>query len=91
MEASEADDSIRLGTLRRAAEALDGRLVYAIVPTAPLESVVDKRAREVAEREVESIRQTMRLENQLEGASDEHDLVDELAQDLKASRRLWRD
>jgi predicted DNA-binding mobile mystery protein A len=43
-EGAEGDGSIRLATLRRAAEAMDCRLVYGLVPTAPLEEVVLRRA-----------------------------------------------
>src|SRR6266536_2474002 len=54
-EASEADGSIRLDSLRRAAEALDCALVYAIVPNSSLEEIVDHRAHEVARRQVERV------------------------------------
>lgn len=91
MERSEADGSIRLETLRRAAEALDCELVYALVPKASLEQVVDERARLLAQRTTDIARQTMALEDQTVGAEDEALLVDELARELKSSGRLWVD
>jgi predicted DNA-binding mobile mystery protein A len=91
MERSEADGSIRLETLRRAAAALDCELVYALVPRASLEEVVDQRARSLARRTAEITRRTMSLEDQLGGADDEASLVDELADELKSSGRLWVD
>ena len=91
IETSEAEDSIRLGTLRRAAEALDSTLVYAFVPNSSLEETVERRARTVAERDVSRTRQTMLLEDQLGGAGDANRLVDELAEAAKNSRGLWRD
>jgi predicted DNA-binding mobile mystery protein A len=91
MERSEADGSIRLETLRRAAEELDCTLVYALVPNGSLEAIVDRRAHEVAREGARRVRQTMLLEDQLvDDSIDEERLVDELAEELKASRHLWR-
>jgi predicted DNA-binding mobile mystery protein A len=90
MERSEADGSIRLDTLRRAAEALDCRLVYALVPNQSLEETVDRRARELAAEELGRVRNTMALEDQAVDAGDDDWLVDELVDELKKSRRLWR-
>jgi predicted DNA-binding mobile mystery protein A len=65
LEASEASGTITLNTLRKAAAALNGRLVYAIVPdAASLEDMVNQRAREIALRDIARIAQTMRLEDQ---------------------------
>lgn len=90
LEASEADGSIQLETLRRAAEALDCSLVYALVPNGSLEETVDRRARQIALRDVERVRQTMLLEDQGGGAEDEERLVAELAREAKRSPSLWR-
>jgi predicted DNA-binding mobile mystery protein A len=64
LERSEAQGSIRLSTLRRAAEALDCTLVYAIVPRRPLQEMVRDRARARARRELGYIDRTMELEDQ---------------------------
>jgi predicted DNA-binding mobile mystery protein A len=90
MERSEADGSIRLETLRRAAGALNCRLVYALVPNEPLEETVDRRAHEVAANELGRVHHTMLLEDQAVEPAPDDALVDELAEDLKNSRRLWR-
>ena len=91
MERSEVDGSIRLETLRRAAEALDCTLVYALVPNDSLEEIVDRRAHQVATEQAGRVRQTMLLENQLvDDSLDKERLVDELADELKGSRHLWR-
>jgi predicted DNA-binding mobile mystery protein A len=91
LERSEADGSIRLESLRRAAEALDCTLVYALVPSDSLEEIVDRRAHDVALQEAERVRHTMLLEDQLVDESlDKERHVDELAEELKNSRRLWR-
>ncbi len=91
MEASEADGSIRLATLRRAAEALDCTIVYALVPNSSLDETVNRRARAVAARDVGRAHQTMLLEDQVGARDDQERLVDELAEQVKGSRELWRD
>lgn len=91
IERSEADESIRLETLRRAAEALDSVLVYALVPRVPLDDVVRNRARAVAEATVDRVEHSMALEAQSGGATDRERLVDELAESLESSTRLWSD
>jgi predicted DNA-binding mobile mystery protein A len=91
LEVSEADDSIRLGTLRRAAEALDATLVYALVPNSTLDDTVERRARVVAQRDVERAGHTMLLEDQPGGAGDADRLVADLAAAAKNARGLWRD
>lgn len=45
VERSEAQGRIQLNTLRRAAEAMDCVLVYALVPKTSLKAMVDHRAR----------------------------------------------
>jgi predicted DNA-binding mobile mystery protein A len=91
MEQSEADGSIRLDTLRRAAEALDCTLVYAVVPDTSLEEIVDQRAHEVARRQVDRVQHSMLLEDQQGGADEADRLTDELAEQTKQSPSLWRE
>jgi predicted DNA-binding mobile mystery protein A len=91
LEASEADGTISLDTLRRAAEALDAKLIYALVPNSSLEEIVDQRANEVARRDVDRVRHTMLLEDQRGGEGDTERLVEELAEQVKISPALWRD
>jgi len=90
LETSEADGSIKLATLRRAAEAMDCTLVYALVPNSSLEEIIDRRAHEVARREIERVRHTMLLEDQRGGEEDEKRLANELAEQAKRSSALWR-
>ncbi|MHB1217018.1 MAG: mobile mystery protein A [Alphaproteobacteria bacterium] len=53
MERREADGSITLKTLEKAAQALNCTLVYALIPDESLETAVHRRARKVAARELE--------------------------------------
>lgn len=91
LEKSEADGAIQLDTLRRAAEALECTLVYALVPTQSLEAIVDDRAHLVARRDVDRVRHTMLLEDQQGGEPDTERLVEDLAEQLRDSSSLWRD
>ena len=87
LEQSEAADRIRLGTLRRAADALGCDLVYLLVPRRPLTATVQERAREVAREQAAAIEQTMRLEDQATGRASE--LEDRLAARLLERGGLW--
>src|SRR5271165_3015750 len=64
LEQSESKGTIELATLRRAAEALDCTLVYALVPNRPLEVIVGDRARALARRRREPVEHSMLLEDQ---------------------------
>lgn len=64
LERSEASGTIQLNTLRRAAEAMDCVLVYALVPKISLTEMVDRRARELALRALRRVSHSMALEDQ---------------------------
>lgn len=64
LERSEAGGTIQLNTLRRAAEAMDCVLVYALVPKTSLTEMVDQRAREIALRALGRVSHSMALEDQ---------------------------
>ncbi|MCL6546038.1 MAG: mobile mystery protein A [Bryobacteraceae bacterium] len=91
LEKSEAEETVTLATLRRAAEALDCQLVYAIVPNQPLTQTLRERAQLVANKQLARTDHTMRLESQGLSPDDlvrERDrLVEELLQGNP--RRLW--
>lgn len=92
IELGEADGSIRLDTLRRAADALGCDLFYALVPRSSLDATVVGRAREVAAADAARTLHTMALEAQSGGEDDVERLIDELADAaIITPRRLWRD
>ena len=64
LERSEAADTITLGSLRRAAEALGCDLQYALVPKQSLESILQARAEQLAVEELSAITHQMSLEGQ---------------------------
>ena len=65
LERREADGSISIKSLREAASALDMKLVYGFVPKEEsIESMIEKRANEVAREIVLRTSNTMKLEDQ---------------------------
>lgn len=89
LEQREADGSATLNALEQAAQALGGRLVYAIVPERSISETLARRAMELAEQMTSSVRHTMRLEDQ-EPSRDLEERTRELAEELLSSpKRLW--
>ncbi len=64
LERSEAKGKIQINTLRRAAEAMDCVLVYALVPRTSLTEMVDHRARQLALQALLRVSHSMALEDQ---------------------------
>ena len=92
LETSEADDTITLGSLRRAAEALGCEVQYALVPRQTLANTLAKQADKVASERIKNVAHTMALEAQATST----DATDIQAKELAASlldgsrRDLWR-
>ena len=63
-ERSEARGKITLESLNKVAEAMNCRLVYALVPAQPLEKMQRDRARKMADALLNPVAYTMRLEDQ---------------------------
>jgi predicted DNA-binding mobile mystery protein A len=91
LEKSEASGAIQLKTLRRAAEALDCTLVYALVPNTSLAGAVDTRARKIAMRDLSRVAHTMKLEAQETGDGDLEARVDAYIRDTLKDRDLWNE
>lgn len=93
LETSEADDTISLGTLRRAAEALGCELRYALVPKQSLADTLENRALTLARQQMASVSHTMALEAQATSRDTVEAQTRALAESLlKGSRRnLWRE
>ena len=91
IEKAEVSRSIKLDSLERAARALDCRLVYALVPRKPLESLVEDRAREFAKKRLRATSHSMALENQRVDETDEQEHLERLVQRLLNQRgsALW--
>ena len=92
LETSEADDTITLGSLRRAAEALGCELQYALVPKQTIAQAMEAQANKVARERMATVAHTMALEAQATSGEAVDTQVQEMAESLlKGSRReLWR-
>ncbi len=89
LEVSEAEGTIQLKTLRRAAEALDCEVVYALVPRKSLRDTYDEAARAVARRELGRVSHSMALEDQaVEDEEEDERLRRFIAEELDP-REIW--
>ncbi|TCK19348.1 putative DNA-binding mobile mystery protein A [Thiogranum longum] len=91
IEHAETKGSITLDSLERAANALDCRLVYALVPRKPLDEQVTERAERLAKKRLKSTSHSMALEDQEVDTADEQEQLKRMIQSLldKAGSELW--
>jgi predicted DNA-binding mobile mystery protein A len=91
MELAEQRKTVTWTTLRKAAEAMDCEVVYAVVPRGSLNQVLLRQGRKQAERHVERISHSMKLDAHVVGPAEQERQVEELATHLAAerSRALW--
>jgi predicted DNA-binding mobile mystery protein A len=90
---NEQAGTISLSQLEKIAEAMGGRLVYAIIPReGHVEEIVLAQARAKARRIVQRTRAHMALEEQTEGLRSEAEMVEELAADIirEGRRDFWQ-
>ena len=93
IEQAEAKGTITLNSLEKAAQALDCRLVYALLPRQPLEDIVEQRASLLAKSRLKSTGHTMTLEAQGVDATDESEQLKRLIRQLveKSGSKLWEE
>lgn len=91
MQKSEVTGTIQLQTLRKLAEALGCRVVYAVVPPKPLPEMRRDRARAVARRRLQPVSHSMKLEAQGVSPKEEEGQLELLIQKLLAGnpKQLW--
>lgn len=94
LEAGEEKQTIALETLRRVAEAVNCRVVYAVVPSPPynsLEAILQERALTEATKLVGKVSWTMALEDQAIAKKEREQQIGEIAEELigNLDRRLW--
>ena len=90
-EKAEVNGSIQLRTLRRAADALDCTLVYALIPKSTLEGLVQSRARNIAIRDLKRVSHTMKLENQATEVDDQLARIEEYIREHVKDRDIWNE
>jgi predicted DNA-binding mobile mystery protein A len=89
LEQREVDGAVTLKALKEAAQAMDSEVVYALVPRRGIAATLEARAQRLASRMTDSVRHTMRLEDQ-ETESDLDERTRALAKELLASPgQLW--
>ena len=90
---NEQAGTISLNQLDKIADAMGGRLVYAIIPReGPVEEIVLAQARAKARRIIQRTRAHMALEEQSEGLRSEAEMIEELASDIirEGRRDFWQ-
>jgi len=92
MELREADGSLSLQLLRKAADALEMRLVYALVPKdGSLDKLIERRALALATDIVMRTHQTMKLEGQAVSEERLKEAITEKTEELRREipKQLW--
>ncbi len=89
LEQSEIRDTIKLETLRRAADALECDLVYFLLPRTSLNETVKKQALRKAANHLDPLAHHSRLEDQAVTDDDATAQLDELAAGFIDRRGLW--
>jgi predicted DNA-binding mobile mystery protein A len=89
LEKSEKNGTIQLATLKRAAEALDCTLVYALVPKISLEQNIADRAKKNARENIAQASHTMKLEDQQITNEDINQQIEEYIWKYVSERDVW--
>lgn len=87
LEANERKGTIRLESLRRAAEAMDCELVYAFIPKRGLEETLRHQVEQAAADQLRRVSHSMSLEDQ--GSPADKALFEETVSRLMTKRGLW--
>jgi predicted DNA-binding mobile mystery protein A len=88
-EKNEIDGSIRIDTMRRAAEILECQFLYAFVPKTSFDEIVREQASKVAVNELARVDQTMLLENQRVDRREMEQRLTQRVEELIGSSQLW--
>jgi len=91
LEASERAETVQLGTLRRAAEALDCDLVYALVPRRSLDEMVMDQGQKQVATVISAAAHTMLLEDQMPSDRSMQEVIDEAVRTRIDRPGLWND
>ncbi len=93
LEADEVSESVSLARLSRAADALDCRLVYALIPKISLEETVKRQAFEQAKRRLERVNVSQSLEASALSDDSISQQIHDIAMELIVERphSLWDD
>ena len=93
IEQREQKKTITLETLEEVAKAMNCALVYCLVPSEPLEAILEKQARVAAHKKIQLINHSMSLEEQGLNKKQLKEQEDELVQELLQGnlKNIWID
>jgi predicted DNA-binding mobile mystery protein A len=89
LERGEVDETIRLGTLRRAAQALNCTLHYVLVPDEPLEDMVLRQAHHRATLELMSSDSSVRIASDATSEEEMDEWLEARTLELIDRQGLW--
>jgi predicted DNA-binding mobile mystery protein A len=89
LEKAEARGAAQLSSLKRAAEAMNCSLVYALVPNDTLETFLLQQARLVAREQLKPVEQTMLLENQSLTPDEANEQLEDYIRAKLNPRLIW--
>ncbi len=90
---NEQSGSISLNQLEKMADAMGGKLVYAIIPRqGEVDDIIMAQARKKAKRIIQRTRAHMALEEQIEGLRSQEEMIEELAREIarEMPRDFWK-
>ena len=91
LEKNEQAGAITIASLRRAAEALDAELIYAIIPRNSLRETIREQALKIARKRAAPVAHSMQLEAQGLTTVELGERIEELAREIERHpRELWR-
>lgn len=82
LEIAESEGDLKLSTLRKIAEGLNMKFVYAFVPETSLEEMVQDQAKKIALKRMTKVNHTMRLEEQELSYDEKEKTLDDLTQKI---------
>lgn len=88
LEKSESEGRVQINSLKKAAEAMDCTLVYALVPNSSLENFVQRQIRKIAAENLKKVSHSMKLEDQEVGFNES--LYDDFLKEFEDSSLIWR-
>lgn len=91
IESDELENKLTMATLRKIAEAMNCRFVYAFVPDDNLEKIVENEARKKARQNMARISHTMALEDQKVRREEQNEQVEILVEEyLRGNiKKIW--
>lgn len=91
LEAAERNKTATWTSLKKAADAMDCEVVFAVIPRGSLGQVLLRQGRKQAERHLRRISHSMKLDAHAVGPAEQERQVEELASHLASerSRALW--